>query len=73
MGGQRGRDDLSPELKICSLIQFIESSKRSELFDAEFFNGRLKCAFKNLIIKSLIYNCKLLQNTREKNADADKC
>ena len=65
MGGQHGRDSLSPILKICSSIQFIESLKKSELFGAEFYNGRLKCEFKVLMIKTPIYNCKLFLNTRE--------
>jgi hypothetical protein len=65
MGGQHGRDDLSPRLKNCSSIHFIESLKRSELFGAEFFNGRLKCAFKIIMIKTPIYNCKLFLNQRE--------
>jgi len=55
----------SSELKICSSIHFIESLKRSELFGAEFFNGCFKSAFKILMIKTPIYNCKLFLNIRE--------
>jgi len=46
MGGQHGRDDLSPELKIYSSIHFIESLKRSELFGAEFLMGVLRVRLK---------------------------